>query len=132
MVELFCVAAAHAYIEQCIDMLNVLKVNYKDHKVTFFEVSLVVFLNLIMLVTLIWFSVAGQRTFFSLISRRNQIHWLICCSVELKTGLQKFIGLVIAVSNIFLNINNSDTIIALISKVLYCIQQRLTYLRLYC
>ena len=118
MVELNCVVAAHVYIEQCIDMLNVFKVNYKVHRVTFFEVSLVFSLNLIMFVTLIWFSVAGQRKFFSLISRRTQIHWLKCCSVELKTALQKCIGLIIAVSNIFLNINNSNAIIALISKVL--------------
>ena len=130
-VELICVVAARVYIEHCADMLNMFKVTYKGLRVMFFEVSPVFFLNLIF-VTLIWFSMAGQRKIFSLISRRSQSHWLKCCSVELKTALQKFIGLIIAVSNIFLNINNSDTTIALISKVLYCIQQQLTYLRLYC
>ena len=68
MVELTCVVAAHVYIEHCIDMLNVFKVNYKGHRMTFFEISLVFFVNLIMFVTLVWFSVARQRKFFSLIS----------------------------------------------------------------
>ena len=84
MVELFCVVAAHVYIEQCIDILNVFKVNYKGYRVTFFKVSLVFFLNLIMFVTLIWFGVAGRRKFFSLISGRSQSHWLKYCSVESK------------------------------------------------
>ena len=84
MVELFCVVAAHVYIEQCIGILNVFKVNYKGYRVTFFKVSLVFFLNLIMFVTLIWFGVAGQRKFFSLISGRSQSHWLKYCSVESK------------------------------------------------
>ena len=53
MVELICVVAVHVCIEQCIDMLNVFKVNYKGHRVTFFEVSLVFFLNLIMS---LWFA----------------------------------------------------------------------------
>ena len=43
MVELIRVVAAHVYIEQCIDMLNVFKVNYKGHRMTFFEISLVFF-----------------------------------------------------------------------------------------
>ena len=53
MLELICVLAAHVYLEQCIDMLNVFKVNYKDHRVVFSEVSLVVLSNLNMFVTLI-------------------------------------------------------------------------------
>ena len=68
MVELICVVAAHVYIEQCIDMLNVFEVNYKGHGMTFFEISLVFFVNLIIFITLVWFSVASQRKFFSLIS----------------------------------------------------------------
>ena len=48
MVELICVVAAHGYIEQCIGILNVFKVNYKGHRVTLFEVSLVFIVNLIM------------------------------------------------------------------------------------
>ena len=48
MVELICVVAAHVYIEQCIGILNVFKVNYKGHRVTLFEVSLVFIVNLIM------------------------------------------------------------------------------------
>ena len=52
MVELFFVVAAHAYIDQCIDVLNVFKVNYKDNYVTFFDVSLIsLLLNLNMLIT---------------------------------------------------------------------------------
>ena len=65
--------------------------------------------------------------FFSLISRRNKSHWLKFCSVELKTALQKFIGLITSVSNIFVSIIISDTIIAFIIKVLYRIQQRLMH-----
>ena len=38
------------------------------------------------------------------------------------------IGLMIAMSNMFLNINNSDTIIVLTSKVLDCIQQYSVFL----
>ena len=49
---------------------------------------------------------------------------LICRSVELKTALQKFVGLIFVVSNLFLGINNSETITFLISKVLYFIQQQ--------
>ena len=63
MVELICVVAAHVYIEQCIDILNVFKVKYKGHRATFSEVSVVVLLNLNMFVALIWFSVAGRRKF---------------------------------------------------------------------
>ena len=48
MVELICVVAVHGYIEQCIGILNVFKVNYKGHRVTLFEVSLVFIVNLIM------------------------------------------------------------------------------------
>ena len=54
MVELICVVAAHVYIEQCIGILNVFKVNYKGHRVTLFEVSLVFIVNLIMFS--LWFS----------------------------------------------------------------------------
>ena len=61
MDELICVFAAHAYIEQCTDMLNVLEVNYKGIRATLLEVSLVFFLlSLDMLVAWIWFSVIGQ------------------------------------------------------------------------
>ena len=57
-----CVVAAHLFIEQCIDVLHVFKVNCKFNGVRFFEVSLVFLLvNLDMLVTWIWFSVAVQR-----------------------------------------------------------------------
>ena len=63
MVSLICVVAAHVYIEQCIGMLNVFKVNYQGHRATFSEVLLVVLLNLNMFFTLIWFSVAGRRKF---------------------------------------------------------------------
>ena len=126
MVELTCVVAAHVYIEQCIDMLNVFKVNYKGHRMTFFEISLVFFVNLIMFVTLVWFSVARQRKFFSLISWRSKNPSAEMFLIQLKTALEKFIGLITHVSNIFLNINNSDIIIALMIKVLYRIQQRLT------
>ena len=43
-------------------MLKVFKVNYKGHKLTFFEVSLVsLLLNLNMFVIWIWFSVAGYQ-----------------------------------------------------------------------
>ena len=132
MVELLWLAAAHVYIEQCIDMFNVFKVNYVTRSQSDISWRLtIIFLKFNHVWFLICFSVAGQRKFFSLISRRSLSHWLQCWSVELKTTLQKFVGLIIAVSNIFLNINNSDTIIALISKVLYCVQQWLTYLRLY-
>ena len=41
MVELICVVAAHLSIEQCIDALNVFKVNCKGNDVLVFEVSLV-------------------------------------------------------------------------------------------
>ena len=34
MVELIYVVAAHVYIEQCIDMLNVFKVNHNGYRVT--------------------------------------------------------------------------------------------------
>ena len=34
MVELICVVAAHVYIEQGIDMLNVFKVNYNSYRAT--------------------------------------------------------------------------------------------------
>ena len=64
MVELIYVVAAHVYIEQCIDMLNVFKVNYKGSRATFVEVSLVFLqINLNMFVTLIWYSVAGRSKF---------------------------------------------------------------------
>ena len=63
---------------------------------------------------LFWFSVAGQRKLNSLISRRSQSHWLKCCSVELKTALYIFIGLITVVNNIFLSIKNSFTITVLI------------------
>ena len=53
MVELICVVAVHVCIEQCIDMLNVFEVNYKGHGITFFEISLVFFVNLIIFVTLV-------------------------------------------------------------------------------
>ena len=46
MVELLYVVEAYVYIEQGIDMVNVFKVNYKGHRVTFFEVSMVFLLNL--------------------------------------------------------------------------------------
>ena len=36
MVELFFVVPTHVYIDQCIDVLNVFKANYKDNYVTFF------------------------------------------------------------------------------------------------
>ena len=126
MVELICVVAAHVYIEQCIDMLNVFKVNYKGHRMTFFEISLVFFVNLIMFVTLVWFSVARQRKFFSLISWRSKKPSAEMFLIQLKTALEKFIGMITHVSNIFLSINNSDIIIAPMIKVLYRIQQRLT------
>ena len=45
MVELICAVAAYVYIEQCIGILNVFKVNYKSHRVT---LSLVFIVNLIM------------------------------------------------------------------------------------
>ena len=52
MVELICVVEAHLSIEQCIYVLNVLKVNCKGNGNTFFEVSLVILLvNLDMFVT---------------------------------------------------------------------------------
>ena len=61
MHELICVFAAHVYIEQCIDMSNVFKVNYKGIRATLLEVSLAFFLlSLDMLVAWIWFSVIGQ------------------------------------------------------------------------
>ena len=41
MVELICVVVAHLSIEQCIDVLNVFKVNCKGNDVLVFEVSLV-------------------------------------------------------------------------------------------
>ena len=63
MVELICVVAAYVYIEQCIDRLNVFKVNYNGYRATFSKVSLVVLLNLNMFVRLIWFSVADRRKF---------------------------------------------------------------------
>ena len=59
MHELICVFAAHVYIEQCIDMLNVFKVNYKGIRATLLEVSFLL-LSLDMLVIWIWFSVIGQ------------------------------------------------------------------------
>ena len=93
MVELICVVVAHVYIEQCIDILNVFKVNCKGYRVTLFAVSLVFIVNLIMFVTY-------QRKFFSLIPRRSKSHWLKCCGVELKTALREFVGLITAVSNI--------------------------------
>ena len=62
MVELICVVAAHLSIEQCIDVLNVFKVNCKGNDVLVFEVSLVFLLvNLDMFITWIWFSVAVRR-----------------------------------------------------------------------
>ena len=62
MVELICVVAAHLSIEQCIDVLNVFKVNCKGNDVLVFEVSLVfLLLNLDMFITWIWFSVAVRR-----------------------------------------------------------------------
>ena len=62
MVELICVVAAHLSIEQCIDALNVFKVNCKGNDVLVFEVSLVFLLvNLDMFITWIWFSVAVRR-----------------------------------------------------------------------
>ena len=74
-----------------------------------------------------------EKSLDRLISRRSHSHWRKCCNVELKAALQKFIGLIIVVGNIFLSINNSDTITVLISKVLCCIQlQWLMCLRLYC
>ena len=54
---------AYVYIEQCIDRLNVFKVNYNGYRATFSKVSLVVLLNLNMFVRLIWFSVADRRKF---------------------------------------------------------------------
>ena len=63
MVELICVVAIHVYIEKCIDMLNLFKVNFQGHRAIFSEVSLVVLVNLNMFVTLIWFCVAGGRKF---------------------------------------------------------------------
>ena len=59
MVELLCVVEAYVYIEQGINMVNVLKVNYKGHRVTLFEVSMVFLLNLNLFVTLFSFSVAN-------------------------------------------------------------------------
>ena len=59
MVELLCVVEAYVYIEQGINMVNVLKVNYKGHRVTLFEVSMVFLLNLNLFVTLFLFSVAN-------------------------------------------------------------------------
>ena len=51
MVELICIVVAHAYVEQCIDMLNVFKVYYKGNRGTFFEISLaLLLLNLNMFV----------------------------------------------------------------------------------
>ena len=62
MVELICVVVAHLSIEQCIDVLNVFKVNCKGNDVLVFEVSLVFLLvNLDMFITWIWFSVAVRR-----------------------------------------------------------------------
>ena len=62
MVELICVVAAHLSIEQCIDVLNVFKVNCKGNDVLVFEVSLVFLLvNFDMFITWIWFSVAVRR-----------------------------------------------------------------------
>ena len=84
MVELFFVVPTHVYIDQCIDVLNVFKANYKDNYVTLFEVSLVsLLLNLNMFVTWIWFSVAAS-SLDSLISRRSQIHLLNCAVLNWK------------------------------------------------
>ena len=72
MVELICVVAAHLSIEQCIDVLNVFKVNCKGNDVLVFEVSLVFLLvNLDMFITWIWFSVAVRRKLGYLIYRRS-------------------------------------------------------------
>ena len=119
MVELIFVVVVHVYIEQCTDMLNLLKVNYKGHRATFSEVSLVVLLNVNMFITWIWFSVAGRRKFGCLIFRRSHSHLLKCCSVKLKAALQKLVGLIIAVTY------------TITAYVLYCIQQWLTCLHLY-
>lgn len=52
MVESICVVAAHVYVEQCTDIVNGFKVNYKDNGVTSLEISLAfLLLNLNMLVT---------------------------------------------------------------------------------
>ena len=57
-----CVVAAYLFIEHCIDVLHVFKVNFKFNGVRFFEVPLVFLLvNLDVSVTWIWFSVAVQR-----------------------------------------------------------------------
>ena len=54
MVESICVVAAHVYVEQCTDMVNGFKANYKDDGVTSREISQAfLLLNLNMLVT--WF-----------------------------------------------------------------------------
>ena len=67
-----------------------------------------------------------KESFLASFPDEAKSHRLKCCSVGLKTALEKFIGLITDVSNIFFNINNSDVIIALMIKVLYRIQQRLT------
>ena len=62
MVELICVVAAHLSLEQCIDVLNIFKINCKGNGVKFFEVLLVFSLvDLDMFVTWIWFSIAVRR-----------------------------------------------------------------------
>ena len=57
-----CVVVAYLFIEHCIDMLHVLKVNCNSTVLGFFEDQLVFLLvNLDVSVTRIWFSVAVQR-----------------------------------------------------------------------
>ena len=57
MVELICAVVPHVYIEQCINMLNTFKVNYKDNGAIYFEVTLVFLLNLKVFVRWNWLRV---------------------------------------------------------------------------
>ena len=132
MVKLICAVAAHLSTEQCFDVSNVFKVNCKGNGVAFFEVSRSrwYFYWLIQTCLSHGFGLVSlsEERLVSLVSRWSQIHWLKCCNVELKTALLEFIGMIVAMSNIFPNVNNSDTVIV---KMFQCTQKRLMQLCLY-
>ena len=83
MVELICAVAAHFYIEQCIEMLNVFKVNHKGN-IFWGLIDILLNLNMLCHMDLMWLD---EERLDSLISRRRQSHLLKSYSAELKTAL---------------------------------------------
>ena len=106
-------------------VLHLVKVNKKIVKRRFFVVSLIfLYLKLNIFVTSTWLN--------SIISRLSHKHWLQYFGVEFKSALGKFIRLLVAACKTFPNVNRNNTIIILIMKILYFIQQWLSRSRLYC